>query len=60
VNWKDITFDLTGQSSIIIGASTSQAFYWIWNFFPTERLMVKTVWSGAASNTLTFSYKLTN
>jgi hypothetical protein len=60
VNWKDITYDLTGQSSIVVAAGTSQSFYWIWNSFPTERLMIKTIWSGVASNTLTFSYRMTN
>jgi len=58
VNWKDITKDLTGLDNIYVNPSGSVTLYWIWNIFPTERLMIKSVFGGASTNTLTISTKL--
>jgi hypothetical protein len=61
INWKDITQDLTGMSDIIINQNTTISLYWVWNSFPIDRIMIKTVYTviSTVSNSLIMSLKLT-
>jgi hypothetical protein len=59
VNWYDVTNELIGVSSLVINNSTPLAkVYYLINKLCEDRIMIKSLFAGPASNTLTVSYKM--